>query len=231
MAASPYDVGTLGTLGNDNRRRFSLARLRAGGLGGGLALVIVGIGLLVIGIGWNGMAGGGGEINGVPNLNAQLPWLVSGGILGLALVVFGAAMLVVHNARTDRAHLEAKLDELVATLSRSGVPAPAYPQQAAPARTSGLVVAGGAAYHRQDCRLVQGRDEMELVTTGDAEARAAPPLPGVQAGRVAHPLRSSRAGRGAVPASPGTASPGTASPGARSAGRRSPRARRRGRRR
>jgi hypothetical protein len=65
------------------------------------------------------MAGGGGEINGVPNLNAQLPWLVSGGLLGLAFVVFGSAILVAHNARVDRARLEAKLDEMTAALDRA----------------------------------------------------------------------------------------------------------------
>ena len=101
MAATPYDFTT--TTYGSKKRRFSLPKLRAAAFGGGFGLLVIAIGLLVIGLGWNGMAGGGGEVNGVPNLNAQLPWLVSGGILGLALVVFGAAMIVVHNARTDRA--------------------------------------------------------------------------------------------------------------------------------
>jgi len=96
-----------------------LRRLRVASYGSGLGVIVVGVGLLLIGIGWNGMAGGGGEINGVPNLNAQLPWLVSGGLLGLAFVVFGSALLVAHNARVDRARLEAKLDEMTAAVERS----------------------------------------------------------------------------------------------------------------
>ncbi|HVV75786.1 MAG TPA: hypothetical protein VHC43_07090 [Mycobacteriales bacterium] len=96
-----------------------LQQLRRAALGSGLGVVVIGVGILLIGIGWNGMAGGGGEINGVPNLNAQLPWLVSGGLLGLAFVVFGSAILVAHNARVDRARLEAKLDEMTAALERS----------------------------------------------------------------------------------------------------------------
>jgi hypothetical protein len=96
-----------------------LRQLRLAALGSGLGVIVVGVGILLIGIGWNGMAGGGGEINGVPNLNAQLPWLVSGGVLGLAFVVFGSALLVAHNARVDRARLEAKLEDLTAALERS----------------------------------------------------------------------------------------------------------------
>src|SRR5437763_5382638 len=101
-------------------RRVNVPRLRPGAFGGGLGLVVVAAGLLVIGIGWNGAAGAGGEINGVPTLSAQLPWLLSGGILGLGLVVFGAALVIVHNARVDRARLESKLDELVDAVGRGG---------------------------------------------------------------------------------------------------------------
>jgi hypothetical protein len=96
-----------------------LRQLRLAALGSGLGIIVVGVGILLIGIGWNGMAGGGGEVNGVPNLNAQLPWLVSGGVLGLAFVVFGSALLVAHNARVDRARLEARLEDLAAALERS----------------------------------------------------------------------------------------------------------------
>jgi hypothetical protein len=165
MAASPYDLSSMNTLGAKKSRRFSLPQLRAAGLGSGFGLLLIAGGLLVIGIGWNGMAGGGGEVNGVPNLNAQLPWLVSGGILGLALVVFGASMLVVHNARVDRARLESKLDELVAAVSRGAATTP-YPS--APQAPTGVYLAGGSSYHRPDCRLVQGRDDVSFVTAGDA---------------------------------------------------------------
>jgi hypothetical protein len=177
MAATPYDF-TSPSPSHAKKRRFSLPRLGAAGFGGGFGLLVTAIGLLVIGLGWNGMAGGGGEVNGVPNLNAQLPWLVSGGILGLALVVFGAAMIVVHNARSDRARLEAKLDELVQTVSRGGAaiaaPYPAAPAAKATATTaapSGLFIAGASAYHDPSCRLVQGRDDVTYITAGEAEVQ------------------------------------------------------------
>lgn len=184
MTASSYNYSTSGLPEANKQRRFNLPNLRAAGLGGGLALVIVAVGLLVIGLGWNGMAGGGGEVNGIPNLNAQLPWLVSGGILGLALVVFGAAMLIVHNARLDRARLESKLDELVTAISRqvtsAAVPYPAQPTTIA----AGTFVAGASAFHAPGCRLVQGRDDVELVTANEADERK------LRACRVCKPLES-----------------------------------------
>jgi hypothetical protein len=145
--------------------RMNLPRLRPAAFGGGLGLVVVAAGLLVIGIGWNGAAGAGGEINGVPTLSAQLPWLLSGGILGLGLVVFGAALVIVHNARVDRARLEGKLDELVEAVGRGG-------SVVAPSSAAGIFAAGGASYHRPDCRLVSGRGDVEYVTGAEVAARA-----------------------------------------------------------
>jgi hypothetical protein len=175
MAASPYDLTSVPGA-HKKRRRFSLRlpnlpRPRLAGLGGGLGLLVVALGLVAIGIGWNGMAGGGGQVNGATDLRAQLPWLISGGVLGLALVIFGAAMMIVHNARLDRARLESKLDELVGTISRTGLSVgAAYPADT-PASTAGLFAAGGASYHQPDCRLVQGRDDIALLTASEVAAR------------------------------------------------------------
>jgi hypothetical protein len=150
-----------------------LRRVRGAAFGNGLGVVVVAVGLLLIGIGWNGMAGGGGEINGVPNLNAQLPWLISGGVLGLALVVFGSAIVVVHNARVDRARLEAKLDELTATLGR--------PAGATTVAATARFVAGASSYHRADCRLVKGRTGLESISAEEARDR------GLKACRICKP--------------------------------------------
>src|SRR4051794_36388455 len=146
MAASSYDLSSVP--GAHKRRRFTPrlpnVRLpRLAGFGGGLGLLVIALGLLAIGIGWNGMAGGGGQVSGVTLLQAQLPWLVSGGILGLALVVVGGALMIVHNARTDRGRLEAKLDELVTIVARSAMSS-TQPYPGTPGSTEGLVPAGGA---------------------------------------------------------------------------------------
>ena len=166
-----YDFTATNTIGAKKKRRFAVPQLRAAGFGGGLGLLVIGIGLLAIGIGWNGMAGGGGQVNGISVLQAQLPWLVSGGILGLALVVFGAALLIVHNARTDRARLEAKLDEVVAAIGRA--PAATVPYPTGPTATAaGVYLAGASTYHRPDCRLVQGRDDASPVTQPEIDEQS-----------------------------------------------------------
>ncbi|MHB8449768.1 MAG: hypothetical protein ACYDAQ_04850 [Mycobacteriales bacterium] len=141
--------------------------------GGKLGLIVIAIGLLVVGIGWNGAAGSGGEIDRVPVLQAQLPWLLSGGFLGLAIVVVGAALLIAHGHREDRVRLEARLVELVAAVQGQG-PGRA-PVAAAPADVRGLVVAGTASYHEPRCRLAEAREDAELLTAEEAAARGLSP--------------------------------------------------------
>jgi Metal binding domain of Ada len=165
------------------KRRFSLRvpALRTGPFGGGLGLLVVAVGLLAIGLGWNGAAGSGGQIKGVTDLRAQLPWLISGGVLGLALVVFGAGLLVVHNARSDRARLEAKFEALIGAVSRGGAgPTTVLTPQSA----AGLYVSGGTTYHRPDCRLVPSREDVSYVTVGEAAAQ------GLRACRVCKPAEA-----------------------------------------
>ena len=152
------------------RRRSNIPTVRAGAFGGGLGLLVVAAGLLVIGIGWNGAAGAGGEINGVPNLSAQLPWLISGGILGLGLVVFGAALVIVHNQRVDRARLESKFDQLLDALSQPGAGRGAS-AVFTPSDAAGIFAAGATAYHRPDCRLVAGRADVSYLTSAELSTR------------------------------------------------------------
>jgi hypothetical protein len=148
--------------------RARLASFSPAAFGGIFALVVVAIGLVAIGIGWNGAAGSGGQINQVSDLRAQLPWLLSGGFLGLAIVVFGAGLMIVQAAREDRSRLEARLEEIAGLLAR-GVGA------AAPRDVAGLVVAGVASYHSPDCRLVDGREDATYLTAAEARERGLAP--------------------------------------------------------
>lgn len=78
-------------------------------LGGKLGVGLCGAGLLLVFLGWNGAAS-------VDRVEAQFPYLISGGLAGLALVVIGVGLIVVQNQRADRAELQATLRELKAVL-------------------------------------------------------------------------------------------------------------------
>lgn len=74
-------------------------------LGGKLGVGLCGAGLLLVFLGWNGAAS-------VDRVQGQFPYLISGGIAGLCLVLIGVGLLIVQNQRADRAELQATLREL-----------------------------------------------------------------------------------------------------------------------
>ena len=131
-----------------------------GKLGSPLSIVLIGLGLLIIAVGANGIRSNG-------NVVQQMPYLLTGGVLGMAFVVFGSAYLLVQNARQDRARREAKLDQVIAALA--ALPA-ATGGGASPRDVSGLVVAGTASFHTPGCRLVDGREQVTYLTPGEARA-------------------------------------------------------------
>ncbi|HSE10564.1 MAG TPA: hypothetical protein VLB29_18015 [Nocardioidaceae bacterium] len=129
-----------------------------GRLGGQLGVGLCLLGFLVIFLGWNGA----GSHNYVP---AQFPFLISGGVAGLAVVVIGAAMLIVQNQRADRARVEAVLERLVAAVERQGAASGAG--AAAAGGLGGYVVAGTSSYHHLDCSLPEAREEAQVVPLED----------------------------------------------------------------
>lgn len=136
-----------------------------GKFGGTAGIALAAIGLLAIAFGWNGAAG---QLSTV----AQLPYILSGGLVGISFVILGAAMMIVQSSREDRALLEAKLDLLAeAFLEGQG----RQQKAAAPGDLAGLVVAGSASYHVPGCRLVDGREETSYLTPAEAYGRELKP--------------------------------------------------------
>jgi hypothetical protein len=134
-------------------------KLRWNTLGGKLGLFFCVAGLAVIWSGWNGAAS-------YNDIRKQFPYIISGGLGGLALVVIGASLMVIQSQRADRVQLEANLVELRNILERMGG---APTTNGAEASDAGLVVAGPNAYHLPSCKLVAGRD-LRKMTTEQAEA-------------------------------------------------------------
>jgi len=134
-------------------------KLRWSTFGGKLGLLFCVAGFAVIWAGWNGAAG-------YNDIRKQFPYLISGGIAGLALVIVGVGLMVVQSQRADRVQLEANLTELRSILDRmSGGPAAGGTGP----ETAALVVAGPGSYHRPDCRLVAGRN-LKTMTAEEASA-------------------------------------------------------------
>ncbi|MCU1450337.1 MAG: hypothetical protein JWP02_2507 [Acidimicrobiales bacterium] len=120
-------------------------------LGGQLGLAFIAVGLLVIGLAWNGAAS-------VDFVSGQVPYLLSGGALGLGLIVLGGAMVIVQNSRHDRSIIEAQLKELNTAISRLANAVGGGGAGGHNGGRSPQVVLGRSSYHRPDCRLAQGKE-------------------------------------------------------------------------
>lgn len=148
-------------------------QINLGKLGGQLGVLFCLIGFVIMFLGWNGASS-------YPSVAQQFPYLISGGVIGLAIVVVGAAMLIVQNHREDRARLEAAIDRLAAAVESQGGALP-------DAGLGGFVVAGQASYHRVDCTLAEARDDAELIGIDEAIDRSLTPCRVCTPPRVAHP--------------------------------------------
>lgn len=136
--------------------------------GSRLGLIVIALGLVVIGIGWNGAAGSGGEVNHVPQVQAQLPWILSGGFLGLGIVVLGAAMVIANSYRESEARLSARFEQLLETLAEGTESAARGMHRSSGEPAGDLVVAGSTSFHRPDCRLVKARAEARMIDVSTA---------------------------------------------------------------
>jgi hypothetical protein len=128
-------------------------KIRWGKLGGQLGIGYCLAGVALILLGWNGAAS-------YDRVESQMPYLISGGLAGLALVIIGAGLLVVQAQRQNRAALQSSItdlreaiDRLIEISTASGAPTVSG---GAPEGAAG-VIAGPSTYHRPDCRLIAGQ--------------------------------------------------------------------------
>ncbi len=126
-----------------------------------LGLLFVTAGFVVIGKAWDGAA----SINFT---TGQFPYLLSGGFMGLGLIVTGCTLLLLSTVRGERQVMTDRLDEVTRLLSRSLNRMQISSNGAA--GTGELVVAGENAYHRPDCRILQGKTGLTTVTLEQAAA-------------------------------------------------------------
>src|SRR5690606_21250943 len=135
------------------------------------------LGVIIVLLGWWGAAH-------TPYVFEQLPYLISGGLLGLGMVFLGAFLYFTHRmtqlvkeqrpqSRAVLEALQALTDEVAASgrsPRRAGGAATTNGSQ--PHAAAGLLVATerGTMAHRPECVVVAGKDELRTVTTADGLA-------------------------------------------------------------
>lgn len=137
-----------------------------------LALGFISLGFVLIGVGWNGSAS-------YDTPEQQIPFILSGGIGGLGLIGLGAGLLLFLAGRRMLERMEAKYDAVIEAIRGTGGPseeAAAANGHAVPTVVAdGLVVIGRSSFHRPDCRLVEGKGQMDAVSPDEAVARGLSP--------------------------------------------------------
>lgn len=131
-------------------------------LGRILGLLFSVAGFVIITVAWNGSAN-------LAYVDGQIPWMISGGLGGVGLIIFGSSLLVISSNRAERLSQDHRLQELARQLSIMGA---AVETQGSP---NGRVVAGKSTYHRPDCRLVKDRKDLDFITVTIAAAQGLSP--------------------------------------------------------
>ena len=132
--------------------------------------ILAGLGALALFLGWYGVSG--------ESLTAkQLPYLVSGGLTGIALVVIASVFLATEDVRRQLSRvdeLHRKVDDLYA-LFVEDLAAPATVDAADLPATSSpdtlVALPAGSSFHRPDCALVTGKAEAVPVDVRAIRAR------------------------------------------------------------
>jgi hypothetical protein len=150
--------------------------------------VLTGVGLLAIFLGWFGLSG-------QALVAKQLPFLISGGIGGIALVAIGAVILGTEDLRKDSGRLD-RLEKQIAQLhavllARADAPDLSLGEREPPRHPNGkherelygpdgdgdelVALPGATTFHRPECAMVEGKAEAEAITSDVALAEGLKP--------------------------------------------------------
>jgi hypothetical protein len=136
-------------------------RIRGGTI---LGLVFIAGGFVVIGKAWDGAA----SINFV---QGQVPYLLSGGFLGLGMIIVGCAMIVLSSVRAERKTLTDQYEKMSVLLGRNL----SRLQVSSNGSSGEQVVVGDNIYHRPDCRILKGKGDLMTVALEQAAAEGLEP--------------------------------------------------------
>ncbi|MBV9291430.1 MAG: hypothetical protein JO222_03185 [Frankiales bacterium] len=134
-----------------------------------LGWVLALLGGLALFLGWYGVSG--------EALTAkQIPYLVSGGLTGIGLVILASVFLATEDVRRQLARvaeLERKVDDLYGLFVQELGAAPATTGESTD--TAVVALPAGSSYHRPGCSLVAGKSDAAAVTARDVKRRSLRP--------------------------------------------------------
>ncbi|MGH2756153.1 MAG: hypothetical protein ACRDI3_00010 [Actinomycetota bacterium] len=163
------------SLWGDSDRRIRLGRI--------LGLTFVTAGFVVMAKAWDGAAS-------VNFAQGQIPYLLSGGFMGLGLIITGALLLFLSTLRSERQLMTDRFDDMARLLGRNLNRLQISTNGAG--QTNGQVVAGEHVYHRAECKVLEGKDGLTTVTVEQASAEGlepcrvcTPPVPATREGSAA----------------------------------------------
>jgi hypothetical protein len=138
--------------------------------------VLLAISALFILFGWIG-------VSGTPVVAKQIPYVVSGGIFGVFLAVFGGYFLATEELRKDSGRLD-RLERMVlelhhALLTRDDAPAATEAvESAAPTNGQAYVsLTGSDMYHRPECSMVASKPSSSMLAPSTIRRRKLTPCP------------------------------------------------------
>lgn len=131
-----------------------------------LAVVMVTGGFVLMALGWNGAAN-------YDAVQRQFPYLLSGTVPGLGLVLAGLTLALVQELRRATGLIVGKL-ELLTDAASDQASTGANGLTAVPADGS-TVVAGKTTYHLPSCSLVSGRNDLQAMAPEEAVDRGLAP--------------------------------------------------------
>jgi hypothetical protein len=108
----------------------------------------------------------------------QIPYLVSGGLLGLAAITLGGRLLLIEDLRRDSGRLD-RLEKAVQELHQVLLYRPDAPSlstatasaNGSSAKTKLLVLPGGESFHRPDCPVIGDKPAGRSVTLETAQRK------------------------------------------------------------
>ena len=138
-------------------------RVRTGRM---LGLLFLAGGFIAIAKAWDGAS------NHV-RVDSQFPYLLSGGFMGVGLIVTGCTLLILASMRSERQAQSKQFEDMATLLSRT------LGRMSAPAGATGpeaaQVLAGPETYHLPGCRVLEGKADLPAITVSQAASEGLAP--------------------------------------------------------